>query len=84
MFAKDDLDVIDSSVVSIAAVNWAESLITSGGGVYAQFFNLADMSDPSAYTDILPDATWAYVVTWYKMTPKVNASDIDESQVSSS
>lgn len=65
----------------MAAPYWADSKISSDGGVYATFITDVNSGsyDSSLYEDILDDAEWAFVVTWEKMTP--NTSPVDENQV---
>lgn len=59
---------LDSRVVSIAMPYWAFNKIPSSGGVYVKWIpDITTLSDADKFTEILPEAEWAYVVTWDKM-----------------
>ena len=60
--------------MSIAAIYWSESQVSSDGGIYTRW--IPDLDDESIDDElkssirlVYEDAAWAYIVTWDKMKP---------------
>ena len=74
---------VDTSIVSVAAVYWADHAISETGGIYTRWVPDLESSRVreelrTAIRQIYVDAAWAYIVTWDKMKPSGFQSYADE------
>ncbi|XP_067950366.1 uncharacterized protein [Watersipora subatra] len=74
-WSSDKLNTIDSKIVKVAAVYWADNVISSNGGLYTTWIpNLAanDTATSALVLSVYPTSAWAYVVTWKNMKPNID------------